>query len=48
MTRPVVSEVSAGATAGEGNSGELDEDEIMGAFNTKREDATPDTPEGGY
>lgn len=42
-TRPAVGGVSAEANTGEDYSGEMDEDEIMAAFNTKREDATPDT-----
>ena len=48
VTRPAVREVRAEAYNGDGDSGEMDEDEIMAAFNTKREDATPDTPESGY
>ena len=42
-TRPAVREFEAEAAIGEDYSGEMDEDEIMMAFNTKREDATPDT-----
>ena len=48
VTRPAVRGVSAEAFTGEGKSGEMDEDEILGIFNTKREDATPDTPDTGY
>lgn len=50
VTRPGVRDVSAAEDAftGGGNSGEMDEDEIMAAFNTQREDATPDTPDTGY